>query len=417
LRCGRCGNENDDGNRFCGMCGATLVGSNQAAGRGASAGAAGSGSGRAERGGSAERSPTAVSAAESRSSKGRSSDGRSSDGRSSDARADAWPSTRPVISGGPSLLGLNLPGSAAGSGHGDGGRDPLRPSSSVEYLLEDDEEESHRSWGKMILIALALALAVGFGYLRWKGVAGFDWISGGDQKPPVVAQTPDAGQSSADSTAAPAGGTAAPDGAGGAVSAPANSGAGSGTGPAESGAPQAAASQTSPQDTASQSAPAQSTPAQTAAQNADQQSVPQSDSGAAAPAADSDQPSPPVETAHRTVARKPPAAVKPATKPLPPVDSVTEAERYIYGRGVGQDCDRGLRLLKAGAQSNVRAMISMGALYSTGTCTPRDLPTAYRWFALALHKEPDNQALQNDLQSLWSKMTPPERQLAIKLSQ
>ena len=25
MRCGRCGNENDEGNRFCGMCGATLV--------------------------------------------------------------------------------------------------------------------------------------------------------------------------------------------------------------------------------------------------------------------------------------------------------------------------------------------------------------------------------------------------------
>jgi TPR repeat protein len=97
---------------------------------------------------------------------------------------------------------------------------------------------------------------------------------------------------------------------------------------------------------------------------------------------------------------------------------VTEAERYIYGRGAGQDCDRGVRLLKAAAeQSSVKAMISLGALYSTGTCTPRDLPTAYRWFALALHKEPENQTLQNDLQNLWSTMTQPERQLAIKLSQ
>jgi TPR repeat protein len=97
---------------------------------------------------------------------------------------------------------------------------------------------------------------------------------------------------------------------------------------------------------------------------------------------------------------------------------VAEAERYIYGRGVSQDCDRGLRLLKPSAQQgNPSAMISLGALFSAGTCTPRDLPTAYRWFALALHKQPDNQALQNDLQKLWSRMTQPERQLAIKLSQ
>ena len=96
---------------------------------------------------------------------------------------------------------------------------------------------------------------------------------------------------------------------------------------------------------------------------------------------------------------------------------VAEAERYIYGRGVRQDCEHGMRLLKAAEQSNPKAMISLGAVYSTGTCAPRDLPTAYRWFALALHKEPDNQALQDDLQKLWSQMTPPERQLAIKLSQ
>jgi TPR repeat protein len=110
------------------------------------------------------------------------------------------------------------------------------------------------------------------------------------------------------------------------------------------------------------------------------------------------------------VLAKPPAAK--------PIDPVINAEHYIYGRGVRQDCDHGLRLLKQAAdESNAKAMISMGALYSTGTCTPRDLPTAYRWFALALHKEPDNQALQDDLQKLWSQMTQPERQLAIKLSQ
>ncbi len=99
-------------------------------------------------------------------------------------------------------------------------------------------------------------------------------------------------------------------------------------------------------------------------------------------------------------------------------DSATEAERYVYGRGPAQDCDRGLRLLKTAAeQSNAKALISLGALYSTGTCTPRDLPTAYRWFVLALHKEPDNQTLQNDLQKLWNQMTQPERQSAIELSQ
>ena len=64
-----------------------------------------------------------------------------------------------------------------------------------------------------------------------------------------------------------------------------------------------------------------------------------------------------------------------------------------------------------------KAARTAARLASAGTCAPRDLPTAYRWFALALHKEPDNQALQDDLQKLWSQMTQPERQLAIRLSQ
>lgn len=105
-------------------------------------------------------------------------------------------------------------------------------------------------------------------------------------------------------------------------------------------------------------------------------------------------------------------------KPPKPVDTVAEAQKYIYGRGVPQDCDRGMRLLKpAASQSNSKAMIEMGALYSAGLCTPHDLPTAYRWFALALRKDPENQAVQADLQKLWGEMTQPERQLAIKLSQ
>jgi hypothetical protein len=45
------------------------------------------------------------------------------------------------------------------------------------------------------------------------------------------------------------------------------------------------------------------------------------------------------------------------------------------------------------------------------------LPTAYRYYAMALHQQPDNQPVQNYLQDIWAKMTQPERQLAIKLSQ
>jgi hypothetical protein len=50
-------------------------------------------------------------------------------------------------------------------------------------------------------------------------------------------------------------------------------------------------------------------------------------------------------------------------------------------------------------------------------CSPRDLPTAFGWFALALRKDPENISVQRDLQKLWGEMTQPERQLAIKLTQ
>ncbi|MGA9807359.1 MAG: hypothetical protein WBQ56_06650, partial [Candidatus Sulfotelmatobacter sp.] len=156
--------------------------------------------------------------------------------------------------------------------------------------------------------------------------------------------------------------------------------------------------------------PANPSPDTTAGKPTGSEATEKSDAPAADSEAPASNPKPDVSTRAALRERKP--------TPVTPVDPTAEAERYIYGRGVRQDCDRGLRLLKpAAAQSNVKAMISLGALYSSGTCTPRDLPTAYRWFALALHKQPDNQPLQDDLQKLWSQMTQPERQLAIKLSQ
>jgi TPR repeat protein len=74
-------------------------------------------------------------------------------------------------------------------------------------------------------------------------------------------------------------------------------------------------------------------------------------------------------------------------------------------------------LRPAAAKGNAKAMISLGALYATGVCAPHDLPTAYHWFALALRKQPNDQPLQQNMEKLWGRMTQPERQLAIRLSQ
>jgi hypothetical protein len=390
VRCGRCGNENAGSNRFCGMCGAPLVAK-------ATAQPAGPGSVAA---------PVAPSRTEPRTE----------------------PKSGPVITG-PSFLGLNIPAveERGGDRHPqdrrpEPGRDPLQPSSkNLDYLLED-EEEPKRGPGKLILVVVALLLALGFGYLRWKQ-GGFDWMSGSKQ--PAAATTPEAGQSGADSgggaAATPNSNSANPQA--GASGAPATAAGGATSAdsttaqapPPATGTPVTSSPGTSSPGTSSPPTSSVSTPQDAAQTKANDAVVPKDSAAQPAPADADKQPAPAEAPATAKPVTRKPAPVKPAAGR--PFDMVAEAERYIYGRGVRQDCEHGMRLLKAAEQSNPKAMISLGAVYSTGTCAPRDLPTAYRWFALALHKEPDNQALQDDLQKLWSQMTPPERQLAIKLSQ
>jgi len=122
-----------------------------------------------------------------------------------------------------------------------------------------------------------------------------------------------------------------------------------------------------------------------------------------------------------------PAPAKPAKSPakLPaPVASpkpdlsdtdLRKGEAYLYGLGVKADCDQAMKYLKAAsAKSNPKARSTFGTMYATGHCVSRDLPTAYSWFALALHADPNNQVLEKDLNEVWSQMTPSERQVAIK---
>jgi hypothetical protein len=379
VRCPRCGNQNSEGNRFCGMCGAPLI----APGQPASAATTG---------------PHGEKGAEPAGER-----------FSDEPRLPSRPtpaSPEPLVTG-PSFLGLNKPGDGQRSQdlHG-------RSSRSVDYLLEDDDEEPKGGWGKVVLVLIALVLAGGFGYLRWKQ-GGFDWVLNVRKAAPAAQSSPTA--------PAPA-----------ATSNPAASDSGTtNTGPAPNAevgnsTTQPAANETTTTTTpASPSAsPANTPPAPPAASTVSQTPAPDNSAAttkAVTPAAEkstdsSGDNSPGSESEETT---KPAPAPKKLRKPTPatPVDTVAEAERYIYGRGVPQDCDRGMRLLKSGAQSDPKAMITMGVLYSSGTCAPRDLPTAYRWFAMALHKDPNNQALQDDLQQLWGQMTQPERQLAIKLSQ
>jgi TPR repeat protein len=85
---------------------------------------------------------------------------------------------------------------------------------------------------------------------------------------------------------------------------------------------------------------------------------------------------------------------------------------------VPQNCDRALISLRAAAnRQNSRALSLLGTMYGTGHCVARDLPNAYRWFALASRQQSDNTWIQRNLEMIWREMTPQERQLATQRTQ
>lgn len=109
----------------------------------------------------------------------------------------------------------------------------------------------------------------------------------------------------------------------------------------------------------------------------------------------------------------PAAAVAPATPASPDADLELAGERYLYGNGLPQNCQRAESALRTSAtHGNSKAQTVLGTMYATGHCVGKDLPTAYRWFARALHQEPQNSRISADLQVLWRQMSPQEKQLA-----
>ena len=386
MRCARCGNENSDTNRFCGMCGATLF-------QAGTAGQTVAPAAPTPQSPTPARPPVTPPPAPARPAP--------------TAIRPAPPATQetPAISG-PSFLGLNQPAPTT-STRERASTDLATSSRNLDYLLEDDEPKRGGA-GKVLLILVALALAVGMGYLRWRN-QGFGWLNPSPSKPSAAqnsdANSPAAPNDNASSAPAPpAGASTQPAGDSSSSTNPV-----AGTPPTSPPATSAPAAQPAAPATASPN------PAPDTASSPSGSQPP-----ASSPAAGSNSPAPSSEDTDATDQPKPaePAAKPPAAKPAKPTDVVTEAQKYLYGKGVPQNCDRGLKILKPAADhANPKAMIEMGALYSAGLCTPRDLPTAYRWFAQALRKDPDNQNVKSDLEKLWGEMTQPERQLAIKMSQ
>lgn len=141
----------------------------------------------------------------------------------------------------------------------------------------------------------------------------------------------------------------------------------------------------------------------------------------------------PAALSQTAVAVKPPtpAPAKPQPRPraaaaasaTPSADAenaalLNDAQRYLYGNGVPQSCDRALSYLRQAVDNDsAKAKSTLGGLYATGHCVPLDRAVAYKWFALALRQNPNNSYLSHDLEMLWNQMTPAQKQLAIRMTQ
>jgi hypothetical protein len=268
-------------------------------------------------------------------------------------------------------------------------------SSSPSYLL-DDEEEAERSvaWGRILIVLILLGAAGGLGWQWYRGAYPFaPHTPNQAATAPGPVTTPAPADSAAAPTTtptpAPAAETPAPD-----ASKPAEPTASARAGTIE----------TTPPDAAKTETPAETKPTEPAAAEKIELTPPEK-----TPA--------PVEKAAKVApARvKPPAPVETAP-PVPPGESLyIQGQRYLYGNGVAPNCDLAVKsLLSAAARAHPKAQSTLGAMYSTGHCVTRDLPTAYRWFAKALRQDPNNTRLEQDLSVVWRQMTPGEQQQATR---
>jgi TPR repeat protein len=258
------------------------------------------------------------------------------------------------------------------------------PGGGAEYLLEEEEGERSANWGRILTVLLVLAAVGGLGWQWYHG--GYPFTRPANQANNVAAPT----------AASPA------------ASTPAASASPSAVAPAETAAPAAdapvPATKTEPETTPAaqpaQEAPAESKPAAATAEK----SVPEEKTPpAAAP-----------EKAPRAPVRRP--APGPEVPAVPGEAFYVQGQRYLYGTGGSQpNCDLAVKSLMAAAgKLHPRAQSTLGTMYSTGHCVGRDLPTAYRWFAKALHQDPNNTRLEDDLSVVWKQMTPGEQQQAMK---
>lgn len=304
---------------------------------------------------------------------------------------------------GPSFLGL---GSEPARGNG-------RSDSDISYLFDDEDVRPRRTYWRFMLLLLILAVVGGLVYLQYTK-EGKSWTAPwAHQRPttPVQASQTDQ-QNQAAQPASPA--------ANQQPATPAASTPPASTTNANPDTPSADQT-TAPSSADKQAASGDATAGDGATAKDDKSAKTQPDktetAKAETPSDESDnseeaatpEPAKPV----RTPKPKPTRAAIPAVSPDDAL--ITNAEKYLYGRGVPQNCDRALSGLRSAAErDNTRARTLLGTMYATGHCVPKDLPNAYRWFAQASRTSPDNMWVQRNLEMIWREMTPQERQLATK---
>jgi len=319
--------------------------------------------------------------------------------------------------GGPSFLGLGYEGSNNGFVYDEPRKDGFvydTQAESPEYLLEEVPRGiSWRAWALMLL----LLAGAGLGYVQWRAShnLGPDLASilarngatvdpnhpvvTNESKPPAQKPNPAAADASKSDSAKDESAAASSDEQASSDDKDAKASSGDSatakTGSAKSGDENAEGnSQESPSTSEKRSSAAK-------AKGNDENAEPESDG--------------PTAKVTKRNGAKPAALVaeKPAQpKPLGDKDPlIIQAEKYLQGRGVRQNCSTGVNLLRqAMSEGNPEADVKMGALYWSGTCVTQSNVTAYQWFSRAHSLEPRNRWIERSRNSLWASMSPAERQ-------
>lgn len=313
---------------------------------------------------------------------------------------------RPIS--GPSLLGLNT----------------TEEEDTSSYLLDEDDQprQSHAGWFAFTFVALAFVAVVGF--LEWRAIQTgrieFPSLRSftGEAPKPQDAAAPSAPQAAGLAAQTDDTATQGADGNGRLV----------GDEEAAKTEPKWGVAPTpSPLSPGEDEAATHAATSEGAKQAAEKRAQTQTADGDAVPVpepASNNTKNEQAEASKSVEPQKAKASKQVAEKVEPPKDKVAEevepdphqnrmllaGEKYLYGRGVAQDCDQAVIYLRAAAEEqNAPAMAHLGAMYASGQCVNQDRKAAYSWFARAQLADPKNKWITRNLNMLWRDMSPEQR--------